>query len=199
MHFLWIIIPYLIGSISFSFIAGKLFAGIDIREHGSKNAGATNVFRILGIKAFLFASFFDILKGALAVLLTRYFYPENEIIIIISAVAVIVGHNWPIFFGFKGGKGIASTIGVLFGLHALSAIIVMATIATVVYITRYMSVASLIGTLLLPFLFYYHTEGNIYYTSFAFVLTVMAWYQHRANIVRLLNGTESKLGKKKKV
>lgn len=197
MQYLWILLPYLIGSISFSYIAGKLFAGIDIREYGSNNAGATNVFRTLGIKAFLFASFFDILKGAVAVLLTSYFFPENEIIIILSAVAVIVGHNWPIFFGFKGGKGVATTIGVLFGLHTISALIIMATMAIIVYFTRYVSLASLVGTFLLPFLIYIFMEGKIYYVIFATVLTIMAWYRHRTNIVRLLNGTESKLGQKK--
>lgn len=197
MQYLWILLPYLIGSISFSYIAGKLFAGIDIREYGSNNAGATNVFRTLGIKAFLFASFFDILKGAVAILLTSYFFRENEILIILSAVAVIVGHNWPIFFGFKGGKGIATTIGVLFGLHTISALIVMATMAIIVYITRYVSLASLVGTLLLPFLIYFFVGDRVYYIVFAIVLTVMAWYRHRANIVRLLNGTESKLGQKK--
>ena len=197
MQYLWILLPYLIGSISFSYIAGKLFAGIDIREHGSNNAGATNVYRTLGLKAFLFASFFDILKGVAAVLLTIHFYPENEILIILSAVAVIVGHNWPVFFGFKGGKGIATTIGVLFGLHAPSALIVMVTMAIIVYITRYVSLASLIGTLLLPILIYFFVGDRVFYIVFAAVLTIMAWYRHRANIVRLLNGTESKLGKKK--
>ncbi len=197
--YVWILIAYLIGSISFSYIAGKIFGKIDIREHGSKNAGATNVFRLLGLKAFLFASFFDILKGVVAVLLVRNFHPDQDLLIILSAVAAIVGHNWPIFFGFKGGKGIATTIGVIFGLHALSAIIVMLTMAIIVYFTRYVSLASLVGTLLLPILIYRFVGTNIYYLIFAITLTIMAWYRHRANIVRLYNGTESKLGVKKKV
>lgn len=197
MIYLWVLVPYLLGSISFSYIAGKLFAGIDIREVGSGNAGATNVLRNVGVKGFIFASFFDIIKGTVAVLLTSYYFPENDILIILSAAFAIVGHNWPVFFRFKGGKGIATTIGVLFGLHAPSALIVMVTMAIIVYITRYVSLASLIGTLLLPFLIYFFVGHRIYYILFAVVLTLMAWYRHRSNIVRLLNGTESKVGQKK--
>lgn len=195
--YFWLIVPYLLGSVSFSYIAGKIFGGIDIRTVGSGNAGATNVYRNLGLKPFLFASFFDILKGLVAVVLTKSLFPENEILTILSAVAVIIGHNWPIFFGFKGGKGIASTIGVVIGLHPLSALIVIVTMALIVYITRYVSLGSLISTLLLPILFYIFMGDKLYYIIFALVLTIMAWYRHRSNIVRLLNGTESKLGQKK--
>ncbi|SHJ91600.1 glycerol-3-phosphate acyltransferase PlsY [Anaerobranca californiensis DSM 14826] len=197
MSYFWLIVPYLLGSVSFSYIAGRIFGGIDIRTVGSGNAGATNVYRNLGLKPFLFASFFDILKGLVAVILTKSLFPENEILIILSAVAVIIGHNWPIFFGFKGGKGIASTIGVVIGLHPLSALIVIVTMALIVYITRYVSLGSLISTLLLPILFYLFMGDKVYYIIFALVLTVMAWYRHRSNIKRLLNGTESKLGQKR--
>jgi glycerol-3-phosphate acyltransferase PlsY len=197
VSYFWLIVPYLLGSVSFSYIAGRIFGGIDIRTVGSGNAGATNVYRNLGLKPFLFASFFDILKGLVAVILTKSLFPENEILIILSAVAVIIGHNWPIFFGFKGGKGIASTIGVVIGLHPLSALIVIVTMALIVYITRYVSLGSLISTLLLPILFYLFMGDKVYYIIFALVLTVMAWYRHRSNIKRLLNGTESKLGQKR--
>lgn len=195
--YILIIIGYLLGSISFSYIAGKLFGKIDIREHGSKNAGATNVLRNVGIKAFIFASVFDILKGVAIVQIARYFYPEQHLLIVLSATAAIVGHNWPIFFNFKGGKGIATTIGVLLGLHALAALIVMITMAIIVYFTKYVSLASLVGTLLLPFLIYYFIGVNIYYLTFAIIITILAWYMHRANIVRLIKGVESKLGEKK--
>jgi glycerol-3-phosphate acyltransferase PlsY len=197
VNYIWLIVPYLLGSVSFSYIAGKIFGGIDIRTVGSGNAGATNVYRNLGLKPFLFASFFDILKGLVAVVLTERLFQGNEILTILSAVAVIIGHNWPIFFGFKGGKGIASTIGVVIGLHPLSALIVIVTMALIVYFTRYVSLGSLISTLLLPILFYIFMGDKVYYVIFALILTIMAWYRHRSNIVRLLNGTESKLGQKK--
>ncbi|QNO16576.1 glycerol-3-phosphate 1-O-acyltransferase PlsY [Alkalicella caledoniensis] len=192
-----VLIGYLLGSISFSYIAGRLFGKMDIREHGSKNAGATNVLRNVGVKAFIFASVLDILKGVAAVQLAKYFYPEQDLLIVLTAGAAIIGHNWPLFFGFKGGKGIATTVGVLLGLNAPAALIVMVTMAIIVYITRYVSLASLVGTALLPILIYYFVGANIYYMLFAFIVAIMAWYKHRANIGRLIKGIESKIGEKK--
>lgn len=195
--YILVLIGYLLGSISFSYIAGRLFGKMDIRQHGSKNAGATNVLRNVGVKAFIFASVLDILKGVAAVQLAKYFYPEQDLLIVLTAGAAIIGHNWPLFFGFKGGKGIATTVGVLLGLNAPAALIVMVTMAIIVYITRYVSLASLVGTALLPILIYYFVGANIYYMFFAFIVAIMAWYKHRANIGRLIKGIESKIGEKK--
>ncbi|WP_350342457.1 glycerol-3-phosphate 1-O-acyltransferase PlsY [Proteinivorax tanatarense] len=193
LNWLWIIVSYIIGSVSFAYIVSKLHSGIDIRNYGSGNAGATNVHRVLGIKAFAAVSILDILKGYFAVAIAISLF-DNELLIIFSALAVIIGHNWPIFLNFKGGKGIASTLGVIAALSFTSFIILVVLMATIIYITRYMSLASLVATLIAPFLIMLLVDNGAYYTVLTFILTILAWFTHRQNIARLLNGQERKIG-----
>ncbi len=187
-----IILAYLIGNFSASFLVGKMAANIDIRNYGSGNAGSTNVFRTLGLKAGAWAFFGDSLKGVVAV--TLGWYLGGERFALLSGLAVIVGHNWPALLKFKGGKGIATSIGVILVLHPISAIISVLIGILILYRYKYVSLASVIAMVFLPIILYYF-KGNTYFL-FGLILAVMAVYRHRGNIKRLLNGTESKITKK---
>ncbi|WP_177237630.1 glycerol-3-phosphate 1-O-acyltransferase PlsY [Paenibacillus sp. 1_12] len=196
----WYVIPiligYLLGSVSFSFLAGKLLKGIDIRNHGSGNAGATNTLRVLGVAPGITVLLLDALKGVIAVLLGSWLGDGSSLLLVLCGVAAIAGHNWPIFFGFRGGKGIATTIGVMITLAFVPVLIAIAATVIVIAITRYVSLGSLLLTALLPILIW--TMGRpmeIFVLSL--ILFVFAWYRHRSNIVKLLKGQENKLGAKK--
>lgn len=189
-----IIISYLLGSISFSYFIAKIWMGIDIRNYGSGNAGATNVLRVLGTKPAIIALLGDALKGIIAVYLGKL--TGDELIMLLCGLAVVIGHNWPIFLKFKGGKGIATSLGVILTISPLSSLILIIIGVFIIYITRYVSLGSITSAIILPFIFYMlHKSG--YYLVFALVLTFLALFRHRSNIQRLLSGKESKLGEKK--
>lgn len=189
-----IIISYLLGSISFSYFIAKIWMGIDIRNYGSGNAGATNVLRVLGTKPAIIALLGDALKGIVAVYLGKL--TGDESIMLLCGLAVVIGHNWPIFLKFKGGKGIATSLGVILTISPLSSLILIIIGVFIIYITRYVSLGSITSAIILPFIFYMlHKSG--YYLVFALVLTFLALFRHRSNIQRLLSGKESKLGEKK--
>ncbi|MDK2902055.1 MAG: acyl phosphate:glycerol-3-phosphate acyltransferase [Thermosediminibacterales bacterium] len=189
-----IIISYLLGSISFSYFIAKIWMGIDIRNYGSGNAGATNVLRVLGTKPAIIALLGDALKGIIAVYLGKL--TGDESIMLLCGLAVVIGHNWPIFLKFKGGKGIATSLGVILTISPLSSLILIIIGVLIIYITRYVSLGSITSAIILPFIFYMlHKSG--YYLIFALVLTFLALFRHRSNIQRLLSGKESKLGEKK--
>jgi glycerol-3-phosphate acyltransferase PlsY len=189
-----IIISYLLGSISFSYFIAKIWMGIDIRNYGSGNAGATNVLRVLGTKPAIIALLGDALKGITAVYLGKL--TGDESIMLLCGLAVVIGHNWPIFLKFKGGKGIATSLGVILTISPLSSLILIIIGVFIIYITRYVSLGSITSAIILPFIFYMlHKSG--YYLVFALVLTFLALFRHRSNIQRLLSGKESKLGEKK--
>lgn len=189
-----IIISYLLGSISFSYFIAKIWMGIDIRNYGSGNAGATNVLRVLGTKPAIIALLGDALKGIIAVYLGKL--TGDESIMLLCGLAVVIGHNWPIFLKFKGGKGIATSLGVILTISPLSSLILIIIGVLIIYITRYVSLGSITSAIILPFIFYMlHKSG--YYLVFALVLTFLALFRHRSNIQRLLSGKESKLGEKK--
>jgi glycerol-3-phosphate acyltransferase PlsY len=190
----------LLGSVSFSFLVGKILKGIDIRQHGSGNAGATNTLRVLGVGPGVAVLLLDVVKGIVAVLVARHF-SDSELLSVLAGVAAISGHNWPIFFGFRGGKGIATTIGVTATLISLPALYAGIIGLSLIAITRYVSLGSLIFTLLMPiFLFIPGTQGkyhDVAVVTFAIIICVFAWYRHRSNIGKLLNGTENKIFSKK--
>lgn len=189
-----IMISYLLGSISFSYFIAKIWMGIDIRNYGSGNAGATNVLRVLGTKPAIIALLGDALKGIIAVYLGKL--TGDESIMLLCGLAVVIGHNWPIFLKFKGGKGIATSLGVILTISPLSSLILIIIGVFIIYITRYVSLGSITSAIILPFIFYMlHKSG--YYLVFALVLTFLALFRHRSNIQRLLSGKESKLGEKK--
>jgi len=191
-----LIVGYLLGNISASFIVGKLTKNIDIRKFGSGNAGATNTLRILGLKAGLLVFFVDILKGVAAVLLGRLVAGDAGGMI--AGAASVAGHIWPAFLSFKGGKGVATSFGVLVVLFPLVALILFAVSASLVAITRFMSLGSIAAAILLPILLLVIGYDWLY-IIFGLVLAALIIYLHKSNISRLLAGKENKLGSKPKV
>ena len=189
------IIGYLLGSANSSLIVGK-FYGIDIRKHGSGNAGTTNTLRTLGKKAALFVLMGDLLKGVLAYL-AGYYITGNALGGMIGGTATIFGHVWPVFFGFKGGKGVLTTLAVLLMMDWFTALILLGLFIIIVALTRYVSLGSIVGAALFPIVSIIlgrNIENIIISALIAMLIIIM----HRSNIKRLLNGSESKLGAKKK-
>lgn len=197
--FLLIVISYIIGSIPTGYIFGKGLKGIDIREVGSGNVGATNVARSIGKKAGIVVLIIDFLKGFVAVAVIpagfeRFFsgvvLPEN--IYIFLAGAVIAGHIWTVFLKFKGGKGVATTAGVMTALSPGIFLGALAIWVIVFCICRYVSLASILAATMLPVLSVL-TGKPIEFTLFSAVLCLIGVYSHRSNIRRLIQGTEKKL------
>lgn len=201
------IIGYLLGSLNSSIIVGK-FYGVDIRKQGSGNAGTTNALRVLGKKAALFVLIGDLLKGILAYLAGYYLFKSiitpftgyplvNEVGGMIGGTAAIIGHILPVFFGFKGGKGVLTTLAVLFMIDWLAALLLLGVFIIIVAITRYVSLGSMVGAVLLPVTFIVLGRSTPFKLVFSVVIAILVVFMHRANIKRLLSGTESKLGAKK--
>lgn len=204
-----IILGYLIGSIPVGFILGKLVRGIDIREHGSGNIGMTNVMRILGVKAGVFVFFADIAKGAAAVALAWAIlaYSPNMVVWgqVAGGAAAIVGHSWPIYIGFKGGRGIATGFGAVLVLSWPVGLIAFTVFLLVVGLSRYVSLGSILGALtmllaMIPFVVLdVWSFGHFAYIVFGLVVVPIVIFRHRDNIRRLLSGTESKIGSSRTV
>ncbi|WP_254450359.1 glycerol-3-phosphate 1-O-acyltransferase PlsY [Cohnella herbarum] len=192
-----VIVSYLLGSISFSILFARWLRKIDIRDHGSGNAGATNTLRVLGKGPAIAVFLLDIAKGSVAVGLGIWLGDGNDWISVACGLAAIGGHNWPIYFRFKGGKGIATTIGALIVWAFLPTLIAGIVAILVIVFTRYVSLGSMIFAVWLPILFYVFDLDAAYIWG-ALVVAVLAIVRHRKNIVKLLNGTENKLGSSKK-
>ncbi|REK77268.1 glycerol-3-phosphate 1-O-acyltransferase PlsY [Paenibacillus paeoniae] len=190
-----IVVSYLIGAVSFSIVIAKWVKGIDIRHHGSGNAGATNTLRVLG-KGPAFAVFvLDIAKGIFAVYL-GHALSDSEWLPVLCGLAAIAGHNWPVWFKFKGGKGISTMVGVVATLSFLPSLYAGIIAILLIVLTRYVSLGSLAFAALVPIsiaLFNY----SLPLLCGTLVLAVFAFVRHRSNIVKLLQGTENKLGVKK--
>lgn len=189
-----VILSYLLGSISFGYIIAKKVKKVDIRKVGSGNAGATNISRALGFKFALVVFLLDVGKGLLAVLLAAWL-TSNPWTIIFCAYAVICGHNWPIFFSFKGGRGSATTLGVFLGIMPVPALIVFVIIVVIILTTRYVSLASLTGAVLIPICVLI-SQLSWEYFVFGLSLAVLIIWRHIPNIKRLLRGKELKFGEK---
>ncbi|MBE7021698.1 MAG: glycerol-3-phosphate 1-O-acyltransferase PlsY [Ruminococcaceae bacterium] len=199
---------YLLGSLNASIIIGRLM-GVDIRNEGSKNAGMTNALRVLGKKTAVFVFLFDLLKAVISVLLARFLagrlYPEvldiGRYAQYLAGLGAVLGHNFPVYFGFRGGKGILASWGVIMILDYRIALLLLLVFVLVVGATRYVSLASITSAILYP-LFVIAFNVNLdestvpYYIALSLVISVLAVYRHRANISRLTSGTESKLGAK---
>lgn len=190
------VLSYIIGNISVSYLIAKYAAGIDIRKYGSGNAGATNVLRTLGKKAGVAAFLGDALKGVIAVVLGRLIAGEDGQIF--AGLFVVIGHNWPIFLNFKGGKGIATTIGVMTAINPYIVAAIVPIGIVIIIITKYVSLASIMGMIIFPIIMLF-THQNMKLVLFSFILSIMALYRHRTNIKKLMEGTESKLGQKTRV
>jgi glycerol-3-phosphate acyltransferase PlsY len=201
---------YLLGSIPFGLLIGRL-GGIDIREHGSRNIGATNVWRILGPRFGLATFLLDAAKGFFAVALAQQVawkqvpHPAPEDFLayagVFAALACIIGHSFPIWLRFKGGKGVATSLGVLIGLlPAVATVIVLAVWVIIFAASRYVSLASVIAALTLPItvgclLYLHRLEGHVYF-AFSCAAALLVIRRHRENIRRLVAGTENRFGNK---
>lgn len=190
-----IVFSYFIGSVSFSLLIVKLLKGTDLRQHGSGNAGATNTLRILGWGPAVLVLALDIAKGVTAVWLGHWLSSGVLWVEVACGAAVIIGHNWPLYFGFRGGKGVATMIGVTATLAFWPSLVISAVVIAVIAITRYVSVGSLLYALLFPLVVWWLDKPQelIWFGLFVFVMT---WFKHRSNLVKLWQGTENKIGKK---
>ena len=205
-----IIISYLVGSIPVAYIFGRLLKGIDIRKYGSGNVGATNALRVLGKGPGIAVLLLDVLKGLIVVTLvgnfviTRVANVSEEQLRIALGIFAIIGHNWTVFLGFKGGKGIATTLGVLVGLacvfRGLTVIILLVVAAwfLIFLLFRIVSLASILAGVSLPLLMLlFNRSTTLFFTSI--VLAVFVIFRHKANLTRLLQGKEPRLSFKKQV
>ena len=198
------IIAYLIGSINFSVILSKKMAGFDVREKGSGNAGTTNMLRSVGKKAAVITLICDILKGVVSILIAMAFgkmFPDvNEALLIqVAGVAVIIGHTFPIFFKFKGGKGVATSLGVLIMSNWQIGLICLVFALILIILTQMVSVGSIAAAILYPVLTLFIPENYIVpgnYIIYSIVLAVIIIFNHRENVKRLLNGTENRISLK---
>ena len=205
------IIAYLIGSINFSVIFSKKFAGFDVREKGSGNAGTTNMLRSVGKKAAAFTLVCDILKGVIAIVIAIILGNiieglNKELLLQIAGVAVVLGHTFPIFFQFKGGKGVATSLGILLMSNWQIGLICLVFAIVLMALTRMVSLGSCAAAVLFPVLTLFINEhytvltegkqGNVY-LIYSIILAIIVLYNHRSNIKRILNGTENILSFKK--
>ena len=197
-----IIIAYLLGSIPSAVWIGKKYYGIDIREYGSRNAGTTNMLRVLGRRAALPVFLLDFLKGFVAVTLIEILKYDDHIddmwlinLKLIAVFAAVLGHIFPIFAGFRGGKGVATLVGAVTGIYPPVALLCFAVWCVVLIVSHYVSLASMVAggcfpvfTLISP-----KVNGSVPFVVFSFVIAVLLVYTHRKNIDRLKAGTESKI------
>lgn len=189
-----IILCYLIGAIPFGLLFTRWFSHIDVRTVGSGNIGATNVLRAAGKKAALLTLFADCLKGLLPVLATKLLF-HDDLTSVLSGAAALLGHTFPIYLGFKGGKGVATSFGVALALTPLAALLSLVTWAVAAFFWRYSSLAALTAFALYPlYTFTLYLSQNLQLLSL--FLFGMIYAKHRENIKRLIIGTESKIGKK---
>lgn len=188
------VLSYLIGSISFSYLIAKKVAGIDIRSHGSGNAGATNTLRVLGKGPGIAVLILDALKGLAAMGIT-HLMTGDAAAYAVAGLFVIAGHNWPIYFGFRGGKGVATTLGVVLGFSPLAFLIAAVLAVLVIAITRYVSLGSLVLVTVIPISLYL-LDKPISFAWTSLVIAVFAYVRHYNNIQNLIAGTERKLGDK---
>ena len=199
-EFLLIILAYLIGSVPTALIISKRFFGIDIREYGSGNMGATNAFRILGPKYGTIIMVLDILKGMLAVGLFYFlpYYLSNELertnFMMGLGLAAVLGHIFPIFANFKGGKGVATLLGMLIAVQPVVAVCCVAVFVVVLYTTRYVSLSSILGAIMLPIsVLWIWNEHELSYRIFALLVAFLVIITHQKNISRLIKGRENRI------
>lgn len=205
------IIAYLIGSVNFSIIISKKMAGFDVREKGSGNAGTTNMLRSVGKKAAAITLICDVLKGVISILIAIIIGNiiknlDKELLLQIAGIAVVIGHTFPVFFGFKGGKGVATSIGVLLMSNWQIGLICLVFGIVLIALTRMVSLGSCGAAILFPVLTLFINQhytvltegknGNVYFI-YSVILAVIVLYNHRTNIKRILSGTENKLSFKK--
>ncbi len=194
----WLVASYLLGAIPTSYLAGKWFRGIDLREQGSRNLGATNLYRLMGWKFAIPVGLFDIAKGAAAVLLFGPQAPQVPYFPIWCGALAVIGHVFSVFVRFRGGKGVATAAGVVIALAPLAFPVVVITWGLVVWLTGYVSLGSIIAAALFPLADYVLHPARRSWITLGFDVGIAAFivWKHRANIARLLAGTENRFGRR---
>ncbi|VDN45911.1 Glycerol-3-phosphate acyltransferase [Petrocella atlantisensis] len=191
-----IVMGYFLGCFQTAYIVARKTKHIDIREHGSGNSGTTNAIRVLGWKLGMLTFVGDILKAVLAVIIARTLF-DSQLAGLYAGAGVIIGHNWPFVLNFKGGKGIASTLGMLLAFDWRIGLVAWAVASLAIYLTKYVSLGSILLVTIMPIgvlLLYPGGTQELIITS---ILAIIAIYRHKANIGRLIRGEENKLGVKK--
>ena len=205
------LIAYAIGSVNFSVIISKKMAGFDVREKGSGNAGSTNVLRTVGKKAAIITLVCDILKGVVAILIALLVgliageSASKAILVEVAALAVVLGHTFPVFFGFRGGKGVATSLGIILLVNWKIGLICLVFALALMALTRMVSLGSISASVLFAVLTMFITdsyvagiEHDFSFVVFGLLLAAFVIFNHRSNLKRILNGTENKLNFKKK-
>ncbi len=195
------IIAYLIGSINFSVIISKKMAGFDVREKGSGNAGSTNVLRTVGKKAAALTLICDILKGVISIFIAKLIGNiwkelDGALLVQLAGIFVVIGHTFPVFFKFKGGKGVATSLGVLITTNWQVGLICLVFALVLMVLTRMVSIGSIAAAILYPVLTIFITQNYIVpgnYIISSIILAVLVVFNHRSNVKRLFTGTENKI------
>ncbi len=195
-----IIVAYLIGSIPTALLVSKRFFGIDIRDYGSGNMGATNTFRVLGSRYGTMVMVFDILKGMAAVMLYNFlpFYINHDLertnLMLGLGLSAVVGHVFPVFANFRGGKGVATLLGMVLAIQPVIAVSCIGIFVLVLFLTRYVSLSSILAAVALPIcVLWIWNENEVLYRVFALIVAVLVIVTHQKNIGRILRGVESRI------
>ena len=192
-----LLIAYLLGSINTSIIVSKIMINDDIRNHGSGNAGATNTLRTVGKLGALFVVIGDILKTVIAILIAKFILAFNPSSVYIAGLGTVLGHNFPLYFKFKGGKGIVvSTVAMIFAAPIIGLVVAILAIL-IMWISRYVSLGSISGAVILVIMGFIFKSSDPDFIVFSLMLAILAIYMHRDNIKRLISGTENKFSFKK--
>jgi glycerol-3-phosphate acyltransferase PlsY len=189
---IWMLAAYISGSIPSAYIFTKLAKGLDIREHGSGNMGATNVFRVAGPWAAIATLLADALKGYVPTIICMKLYPDRPFLWLMTAMCAVIGHIWTMFLKFKGGKGVATGAGIFLALLPVPTLYTIGVFALVFAVSRYISLSSIISSISLPLIAWIRTEPRelcVFASAVGFLIIL----KHGPNIKRLLNGTENKL------
>lgn len=205
-----LLLGYVVGSVPTSIIVGKILRGwdFDIRDHGSGNAGGTNVFRVLGWKPALLVTLVDVFKGVAATLWVPQWQPfgtayvAQAVLPILTGLAAVCGHIWTVFAGFRGGKGVGTAGGMVIALYPIAAAICLVVFVVVLYATRYVSVGSMAAAISLPIVlwlmqFLFRKEIPDALFQFSILVSILIVFTHRKNIRRLMEGTENRFGKRR--
>jgi acyl phosphate:glycerol-3-phosphate acyltransferase len=193
----WLAASYLLGAVPTSYLAGRLFRGIDLREHGSRNLGATNLYRVLGWRFAIPVGLFDAAKGLVPVLVFAPRVSSSELFALVCGLMAVLGHVFSVFVGFRGGKGVATAAGVMLGLTPAALAVALAVWAVLVFCTGYVSLGSIAGAAIFPLAVLVldpPSQPLVLWLDIA-VAAAIIWL-HRGNIKRLLNGTENRFGRR---
>jgi len=192
-YILFFLIAYILGSIPSALIVGKIGYQIDVREHGSGNLGATNAFRVLGTKAGIIVTLSDILKGTIATIIPLIvsIFIDLEVSRLLIGIFAVIGHTYPVFAKFKGGKAVATSGGIILGVHPLLFLAILLTFLITLYLFKYVSLASLVTGVVASIITLILQDWLLF--ALIFILTIFVFYRHRENIKRIRNKTEPKI------